>query len=98
PVSLGTDVRRPAVAADVGQRARGDEPLERLDRRERRARAGREIAVRAPDVAHDRRFEFRWLAVAGEGRAVNTLPRLSGKLLCRAGRRDRCGWGAAYEG
>src|SRR3979409_1532546 len=94
-VLLRIDVGRAAVAADVVQAARGDDAFQRLDRGERRARSRREIAVRAPDVAHHRLLEARRLAVAGEPRAVDALPGMAGESLrlralreaggCRAG-------------
>src|SRR4051812_17801376 len=97
PVLLRIDVGRAAVVADVVQRARRDDPFERLDRGVRHAGSRREVAVGAHDMAHDRRLEARRLAVAGEGRAVDTLPGLPRELLRRARRRYRSRCGAAYE-
>src|SRR3954467_6585950 len=96
-MQLRIDVRRAAVAADVVERARCDDAFKRLERRERRARAWRKVAIRLHQVTPDGRFVFGGLAVAGESRAVDPLPGLSRELLRRARRRERGGRGAAYE-
>ena len=49
----GIDVRHTVMVALEVQRARRDDALERLDRRERRARTRRKIAVRVQEMAHD---------------------------------------------
>src|SRR5258708_34073052 len=91
---LRIDVGPAAVTAVVVQAARRDDPFQRLDRRERRAGARREIAVRPADVAHHRLLEARGLAVAGEGRAIDALPGMARESLRVRALRQAGGCGA----